>query len=245
MLAHLFNARPVTSPAIWGRLPAHADFVRHGVRHGEAEGWEAWLRGALGRAASQHEPDAGRALRTSIPIAFVLPPGHVPFAQGRFVLGVILPSTDRVGRRHPLVVYQVARRVWIERHYERHVHEPRSWQFGLARLLAQHVQARADCELRQLAQHVDRLWCELGDGGCGGPAGKAADAPAVRAPAHGFHDPAAALHGVRHLPWSDWPRRLQGVRGHCAFWQQDVAGRFVNASENLVSLWEGRHGRHG
>ena len=53
------------------------------------------------------------------------------------------------------------------------------------------------------------------------------------------NDPAAGLHGVRHLPWADWPHRLQGARAESAFWQQDAEGRFIGAANRLQKLWGG------
>jgi type VI secretion system protein ImpM len=51
--------------------------------------------------------------------------------------------------------------------------------------------------------------------------------------------PPPRLHGVRHLPWADWPHRLQGARAESAFWQQDAEGRFIGAANRLQKLWGG------
>lgn len=227
----------ILSPAIWGKLPGHADFVRCGMRHGESEAWMTWI--------AQQSPTAGAGVAASasaMPVAFVLPPGTLEFAQRRFVLGVIAPSFDMVGRHYPLVVYQQAHPLWIRRHFEAQHGQPLDWQFWLARAVARHIRPQGRVDVAALEATLRALWREqlqMGDDitaqrvrrmktlldRCAGPA--SAD------------DPAAQLHGVRHLPWADWPRRLQGARAESAFWQQDAEGRFISAGNRLQKLWSG------
>lgn len=231
----------VTPPAIWGKLPGHADFVRSGVRHGESEAWMPWL--------AQQSRNAGAdvtARAVAVPVAFVLPPGTLAFAPRRFVLGVIAPSIDKVGRHWPVLVYQLAHARWAQSHFEAQLRQPLDWQFWLARAVARHTRADGAAELQALEQTVSALWREqLREGRAQSEGGEERHHQRMQAaldrwagPAPG-NDPAAHLHGVRYLPWPDWPRRLLGPRSESAFWQQDAEGRFVGAGNRLQKLWGG------
>lgn len=253
MLRALIASSLITPPAIWGKLPGHADFVRSGMRHGESEGWRPWLAhvcAAQGSAPPQ---------QPAIPVAFVLPPGALAFAPRRFVLGAITPSADRVGRQHPLLVYHLAHPRWVEDHFASHPQEPRDWLFWLARALARHAGPQGAQDVQRLGRTVQGLWrlhapgwpdlrrrWRLEPGGDPHPHGGQPSLPdrvqsildelAGHAP---DTDPARLLHGVRHLPWADWPERLHHRQPESAFWQQDAAGGFVNAAERLQPLWSG------
>lgn len=237
-LQSLWRATP---PAIWGKLPGHADFVRSGMRHGESEAWMPWL--------AQQSRNAGAdatARAVAIPVAFVLPPGTLAFARQRFVLGVIAPSIDKVGRHHPLVIYQQAHPRWVKAHFEAQLWQPLDWQFWLARAVARHTRAQGFADLRALERTVRALWREQMQSTDASSA-ITADARRHRTQAlldncagpAPLNDPAAQLHGVRYLPWTNWPARLQGSRVESAFWQQDSEGRFIGAANRLQRLWGG------
>lgn len=231
----------ITPPAIWGKLPGHADFVRSGVRHGESEAWMLWLAEQSRNAGAD-----ATARAVAVPVAFVLPPGTLAFARRRFVLGIIAPSIDKVGRHCPLLVYQQAHARWAQGHFEAQLRQPLDWQFWLARAVARHTRAHGAAELQALEQTVKALWRAQGretDTPSGG--GEALHRQRMQSvldrragPAPG-NDPAAHLHGVRYLPWPDWPLRLQGARPESAFWQQDAEGRFIGAANRLQKLWGG------
>lgn len=230
----------ITPPALWGKLPGHSDFVRGGMRHGEQEAWVSWLDDQELHASARA---ATRAL--AVPIAFVLPPGTLAFARRRFVLGVIAPSLDRVGRHHPLVVYHQAHPRWVRRHFEAQSGQPRDWQFWLARALARHARSDGPGDLEATLCTVKTLWHSHGQASI-------ASADDAQAEAHARHaralldrcadaappdDLGEQLHGVRYLPWADWPQRLSGPGVESAFWQQDAQGRFVGAANQLHRLW--------
>lgn len=232
----------VTPPAIWGKLPGHADFVRSGVRHGEPDAWMPWLA-----QQCRHAGADATARAMAIPVAFVLPPGTLAFARRRFVLGVIVPSVDKVGRHHPLLVYQLAHPRWTQAHFGAQVQEPLDWLFWLARAVARHACAQGAADLRVLERTVRALWraqqSQDGRAGLKDESNRAHRRRQMQAllergagPALP-DDPAAALQGVRFLPWADWPNRLQGARAEMAFWQQDAQGRFVGAANRLQKLW--------
>jgi len=232
----------VTPPAIWGKIPGHADFVRSGVRHGEPDAWMPWLA-----QQCRHAGADASARAVAIPVAFLLPPGTLAFARRRFVLGVITPSLDKVGRHHPLLVYQLAHPRWTQAHFTAQLQEPLDWQFWLARAVARHTHAQGLADLRALERTVRALWrAQQSQVGGAEPEGrrehrgKQAQALLERWAGPSLpNDPVAALQGVRFLPWTDWPTRLQGPRAEMAFWQQDAQGRFVGAANRLQKLWGG------
>jgi type VI secretion system protein ImpM len=241
MWEQLRRSRRITPPAIWGKLPGHADFVRSGMHHGESEAWMPWL--------AQQSRNAGAdatARAVAVPVAFVLPPGTLAFARQRFVLGVITPSVDKVGRHHPLVVYQQAHPRWVQAHFEAQLLQPLDWQFWLARAVARHTRAQGPSDLRALESSVRASWREqMQSTGIFSQGSADAQKHRMRALLDQWagppplNDPAAQLHGVRYLPWADWPERLQGPRVESAFWQQDAEGRFFGAANRLQKLWGG------
>ncbi|MBO9647897.1 MAG: type VI secretion system-associated protein TagF [Variovorax sp.] len=244
MLQFLLAHRRVSSPAIWGKLPGHADFVRSGVRHGEGEGWQSWL--------AEHAAMDTVDVAASLPAAFVLPPRSVTFAPRHFMLGVIAPSEDRAGRRHALLVYQRAHPRWVHRYFQAQAGRQRDWLFWLARTMSKHLTVIGLGELRALERSVHALWQlhrpewrELGQTGAAAKSQDKRDEFAAMlldrctaantvAPAD---DAAHGLNGVRYLPWADWPGRLHGIRAQGVFWQQDAVGGFVNAGTRLADLW--------
>jgi len=242
MLQRLVASRLITPPAIWGKLAGHADFVRSHVRHGESDGWQAWL-------AQQGRP-GGIGPEASLPASFVLPPGTLGFARSRFVVGVIVPSTDKVGRSHALLVYQLAHLRWLRQHFGRRGPRAHDWFFWLARVVARHASLGVDADIESLERSVYRVW-QLHAPGLAQLLGRPASAAEsdqrrlqrmqrvlddLSGPAPAG-DPAAQLQGVRHFPWADWPGCLYGPRGEGAFWQQDAQGGYVNAAARLPALW--------
>lgn len=255
MVRAWIEAWQVTPPAIWGKLPGHADFVRSGVRHRESDGWAAWLAQVAGRTAGHDEAlDAGQGA-AALPVTFVLPPGTLAFAPRRFVVGVITPSSDRVGRQHPLLVYQLARPGWVRRQFDPKTHTPRDWLFWLARAVARELGQAERADRQPLERLVGGLWAlyttapqrlsrtasaHRGETAQPQADGHAAAAQALLEELAGpppADDPAAQLRGVRHLPWADWPQRLLSTRPSPVFWQQDAEGGYVNAATSLAQIW--------
>lgn len=98
---------PAMRLGLFGKLPAHGDFIRRGdLPASFCVPWDAWLqegiaaaRAAVGEARWESVWDAAPAWR------FALPPGACgPEASA----GVLLPSRDAVGRRFPLTLAAVA-----------------------------------------------------------------------------------------------------------------------------------------
>ena len=243
----LIHGRTLTPPGIWGKLPAHGDFVRHRMRRGEGSAWQAWL-GAEGGLAAANNPRA-----TQVPIAFVLPPGTLPFAKRAFVLGAMLASRDRVGRPSPLLLYQAAHPRWMSAYLLELARAERGpmqdWLFYLTRLLAWHASRAEPSRLTELAHALDAAWRRRAPGVPAAldlshlhdHAARLARMPldfGLQEP--GFDarwDPAGDLQGAQVLPWADWPQRQLGAPAASAFWQQDADGGFIATAEHLQDIW--------
>ena len=98
------DAQPELSGAplalgIYGKMPAHGDFVRRGLPSSFVTPWDAWLSAGVAAAREQLEEgfaavwDEAPAWRFSLPAGVCGPDA---------VAGVMLPSEDTVGRRFPL-----------------------------------------------------------------------------------------------------------------------------------------------
>lgn len=85
----------------YGKIPALGDFLRIGLTPGFTRAWDTWLQSAMTMARE----DLGARWSDcymSAPIwRFTLPDG---VAGGAPVLGVMMPSVDRVGRQFPLTL---------------------------------------------------------------------------------------------------------------------------------------------
>lgn len=246
LLQRMLALSSITPPAMWGKLPAHADFVGSGVSMRHRDAWRDWFDAQGEAVVAADGDDDARAL----PTAFVLAPGALPFARHRFVVGVVVASCDRFGRPHPLVIYHQAHPRWIARHFARQAKEPNDWFFWLARTITRHGNLREAADIRTLERMVHALWrlhaptwLELASSGRHGvptptPGRVQALLDRIAGPVR-QDDPGRRFWGVRHLPWTDWPQRLRHNDGICAFWQQDARGRYVNASDRLDTLWGG------
>lgn len=86
---------------LYGKLPAHGDFVRRGLPPSFCGPWDAWLQAGIA-AARESLGDAWEATWDHAPAwRFALPAGACgPDA----VAGVMAPSADAVGRRFALTV---------------------------------------------------------------------------------------------------------------------------------------------
>lgn len=204
-------------------------------------------------------PKAGHA---GLPWCFVLPPGSPPFADREHVIGVWMSSSDKIGRVYPLVMLQTASPRWIKQYFQNHALQPCDWLFAAARAMAHMVYAeeavlvRPDRQQNQYRQggqpdhlatlvgQLEQLW-ELYQPGWPGLFGGKKKSPEHNGihsfiPAPHPDDPVQRLHGVRFLPWSDWPQRL--IDGEldpsrrAAFWQQDLRGRFVGAATRMQDV---------
>jgi protein phosphatase/serine/threonine-protein phosphatase Stp1 len=86
---------------LYGKLPAHGDFVRREVPKSFVEPWDQWLQTALQQAKETLGSEFTAVWETAPGWRFRLPAGACgPMA----VVGVVLPSQDLVGRQFPLTL---------------------------------------------------------------------------------------------------------------------------------------------
>src|SRR4029453_8534496 len=95
-----FSGRTV-DVGLFGKLPSHGDFLRRRASDAFVDAWDAWLRECL---AGSHEAPRGRGADvylTSPAWRFVCAAGACGPAA---VIGLMVPSVDRVGRYFPLTL---------------------------------------------------------------------------------------------------------------------------------------------
>lgn len=243
-----------TPPSVWGKLPTQGDFVHLRASLAEQRAWHQWVQSVwspcLGRRQQTKSPDRNwlnlDVQRTSyppeLPIAFVMPAGHLPTRPNWMVQGVLMPSHDKVGRPCPLVIYQLAHPKWAARLWSQDAAVgAQHLLYWWARLAS--VAVRAPLPWSTWAQHVDEVWAAHEPGFAqllGGRAPPKADTESLEkllGPVSA-DDPAGNLCGVEHLPWPDWPHRtLRQTQPVAAFWTQDLRGGYVHAASSLNQLW--------
>jgi type VI secretion system ImpM family protein len=90
---------PVTG--IFGKVPAHGDFVRRGLPTSFIAPWDAWLQAGIAHARDSLGANWPAAWDQAPAWRFMLPAGACgPDA----VAGVMVPSEDMVGRRFPITL---------------------------------------------------------------------------------------------------------------------------------------------
>ncbi len=86
---------------LFGKMPAHGDFVRRGLASAVVSAWDDWLSGLMTALRDElGEPDWLDAFLTGPIWHFALGAG----VAGGPAAGVMIPSVDRVGRYFPLVL---------------------------------------------------------------------------------------------------------------------------------------------
>jgi type VI secretion system protein ImpM len=86
---------------VFGKIPSEGDFFRISAPNGFVQIWDEWLQKCLVSGAYTFG-SRWDALYMSVPIwRFTLSPG---IAGPSKVMGVLMPSVDRVGRRFPLTL---------------------------------------------------------------------------------------------------------------------------------------------
>lgn len=267
----------VQPPAVWGKLPSHADYVHYRATAQQAHDWQKWVTEVwLRRPLQARESDFTRASRrgrsnwlqlevgvrtdlATVPVAFILQPGSLDFAPQHFIQGVMVVSQDAVGRECPLIIYQIATlpwmsQIWCEQEVQNQpsltdVRESsndhsRHLLYWLARVAAC-VHAN-EMTPETLCGAVDTVWQEFEPSWAQlmKKDRRRANTVALRARLSRLgigasQDAAKGLKGVQQLPWANWPERiLRPQRPMPVFWQQDVNGGYVSASDNFQSLWK-------
>ncbi|MBN9408780.1 MAG: type VI secretion system-associated protein TagF [Burkholderiales bacterium] len=252
--------------AAWGKLPTHADYLQYRAGADAARDWQAWL-GRFAPTPRRPAPAGWLQLEPAppdlqaLPVAFVLPPGVLAFAGRRYVAGVMVPSQDSVGRAHPLIVWRCVDVHWLDAQAVAGL----PWWHAQAQLLERLALRAAafddDGPAAAETRRADSAWdwhrlCDLATQlDAAPPPGAAAlqrwlaeQLPVPRPSGADAGPPPVPsshyLHGVRHLPWPQWPGGDHAAARHAAFWQQDGEGRIVAASASLAGVFrQGRRGR--
>ena len=88
----------MTGALLWGKLPAHGDFVSRGIEPATRDELDGWLAGSLAQARAA----VGEAWEDRYDEA---PPWRFAWAEGeRWTAGALAPSADGVGRRYPILI---------------------------------------------------------------------------------------------------------------------------------------------
>lgn len=268
----LWTRSLVSPPAVWGKLPSHADYVRHRVGFQEDALWQDWLLREVGERAFLARSGPQRPARTrapwvrldlpapqpgpgEVPIAFVLPARALNHRIDAHVIGALARSEDSRGRVHPLIVYQFCSARWLRQCFtpvgQEATAAPPGWLYWLSLLLVRYIHPHGQAAM-PVQQAIDELWAAFAPGwlhGLGMPRALP-DATRLqqwlqtaRLPGPPEQDAMQMLHGVRHLPWLDWPQRAwQGAPSPreplASYWQHDAIGGYVGASGRLPELWD-------
>lgn len=86
---------------LYGKLPAHGDFLSRNLPDGFVHGWDDWMQRAIASSQEQLGSSWLNIYLTSPLWRFVLSPGVVDHQAWA---GVMMPSVDKIGRYFPLVL---------------------------------------------------------------------------------------------------------------------------------------------
>ena len=89
---------------IFGKLPAHGDFVQRSLPVGFVAPWDQWLQASVEAARAALATNFDAVWATAPAWRFRLPPG---ICGEDAVAGLLLPSRDRVGRHFPITLAAV------------------------------------------------------------------------------------------------------------------------------------------
>lgn len=89
---------------LYGKMPAHGDFVRRHLPKSFIDPWDAWLAAGIEASRARMGAAWDEAWRRAPAWRFCLPPGACGPDP---VSGVVLPSEDSVGRQFPLTAAAV------------------------------------------------------------------------------------------------------------------------------------------
>lgn len=101
---------PDATAGLFGKVPARGDFVREKLPRDFTDGWDAWWQRGLAETQARWGADWVDAWLEAPVWRFMLPPG---LCGKNGVLGLWLPSVDRVGRYSPLTIAATAPRDWL------------------------------------------------------------------------------------------------------------------------------------
>jgi type VI secretion system protein ImpM len=271
--------QPLVSPiALWGKMPCRSDFIRHNLQYEQGEALQTWVSQkrkilspveleipqrrvtqglpwhSLELQAKTRPRQSADPLTTGQPAqpwCFLLPPESLPFATDRYLIGVWMDSSDKVGREYPLVMFQTAASRWVRPYFAVHAEQPREWLFNAARIISNSIyaqEAEADRPsgrngeinpITLLVAQLNALWSLYAPNwrhflGKRIPFPDRAEEDPIQKLVGAPHpdDPVRHHEGVRFLPWANWPDRVLNPNAPEYFWQQDLRGRFIGAIQD-------------
>jgi len=257
--------RLVSPVALWGKMPCCGDFIRRNLPFVQEEALGNWVRQKHSVLSPQEDAPQRKVTNgirwvsleatvkhpifgfPGLPWSFVLPPGSLPFADDRYLIGVWMDSFDKVGRQYPIVMIQSAAQRWVRQYFAFHAEQPCEWLFNASRLIAHSLYTQEDeverhhdsgTEIDRVAFLQARLnalwslyapdWRHFLGKRVSLPVGKERRIQELVDSPHPS-DPTRYLEGVRFLPWTDWPDCLLNRPTQGYFWQQNMQGRFIGA----------------
>lgn len=219
----------ISPPACYGKLPALGDYFQYNASQEEVSVWWNRFFKLQGHGWNTVGP-------SPVPWCFVLPPDIFSWSGTRHVVGSIVLSEDRIGRRYPFVVWQKASTKALRLSALFGAGLATNWLFWVSRLVAVHVLPRRSGGATPSVQDFERQLLGLWDmykpdwrvrlGIMPAPPENKIVAKWVE------KLPPCELEGVHHMPWADWPERLLNPKAPCCFWQQDHHGKYLRVVEN-------------
>lgn len=91
----------MNGPGVYGKLPAHGDFIQRNLPAAFVRAWDEWLQGFIAGSREQIGADWLDVYLTSPIWRFAFSPGVID--EGRWA-GILMPSVDQVGRYFPLTI---------------------------------------------------------------------------------------------------------------------------------------------
>lgn len=91
----------MNEPGVYGKLPAHGDFIQRNLPSAFVRQWDVWLQHFVAGAKEKIGADWLDIYLTSPIWRFALSPGVID--EGRWA-GILMPSVDQVGRYFPFTI---------------------------------------------------------------------------------------------------------------------------------------------
>jgi type VI secretion system protein ImpM len=101
---------PDSCAGLFGKLPARGDFVRENLPRDFVDAWDAWWQRGLADTQRRWKEEWRDAWLEAPVWRFMLPPG---LCGKNSILGLWLPSVDKVGRYSPLTIAAAAPEDWM------------------------------------------------------------------------------------------------------------------------------------
>ena len=192
-----------------------------------------------------------------LPATFILPPGSLFFSLKDYVIGAISQSADKVRRTHPLIIYQTVSEEWLTSYFEQSKKSDfQDWLFWMTRILAIYqLNENRYQSFENMRLTIDKMWSKFQpkflflktqfvmpvDSECQAVLKQSLGEKNYMASIRAHNALYSRMHGVKYLPWADWPKRvLEGDKKNNlveSFWQQDTQGRYISADDSLAGLW--------